>query len=94
MPKNPDHSDTLSALRRAEGQIRGVQRMIEQKEYCIDILTQIAAVKGALARVEKNILRRHFQHCVKDAMASRSEQDTNEKIEEIINLLPLLGKRS
>ncbi len=92
MKQNPDHSDNLSALRRVEGQVRGVQRMVQDKAYCIDILTQIAAVKGALARVEKNILRRHFQHCVKDAMTARSDSDTNDKIEEIINLLPLFGK--
>ncbi|MHC5182577.1 MAG: metal-sensitive transcriptional regulator [Planctomycetota bacterium] len=60
MTTNPDHSDTLSALRRIEGQVRGVQRMVDEKQYCIDILNQIAAVKGALGSVEKRILERHF----------------------------------
>lgn len=92
MSPNPDHSANLNALRRIEGQVRGVQRMIEEKKYCIDILTQIAAVKGALSTVEKRILERHFRHCVKDAITSQSETDTNEKIQEIMNLLPLLGK--
>jgi DNA-binding FrmR family transcriptional regulator len=87
MAKNPDHSDTLSALRRIEGQVRGVQRMVEDKKYCIDILNQVAAVKGALAAVEKRILERHFQHCVKNAMASHSETDTAEKITEIMDLI-------
>ncbi|MHC4287572.1 MAG: metal-sensitive transcriptional regulator [Planctomycetota bacterium] len=87
MVTNPDHSDTLSALRRIEGQVRGVQRMVDEKKYCIDILNQIAAVKGALGTVEKRILERHFQHCVKNAMNSQSETDTSEKISEIMDLI-------
>ncbi|MEN8126997.1 MAG: metal-sensitive transcriptional regulator [Planctomycetota bacterium] len=87
MAANPDHSDVLSALRRVEGQVRGVQRMVEDKKYCIDILNQIAAVKGALGSVEKRILERHFQHCVKNAMTSQSEAETSEKIREIIDLV-------
>jgi DNA-binding FrmR family transcriptional regulator len=87
MVSNPDHSDTLSALRRIEGQVRGVQRMVDEKQYCIDILNQIAAVKGALGAVEKRILERHFQHCVKNAMSSQSESDTSEKIREIMDLI-------
>ena len=87
MVPNPDHSDTLSALRRIEGQVRGVQRMVDEKQYCIDILNQIAAVKGALGTVEKRILERHFQNCVKNAMASQSETDTAEKIGEIMDLI-------
>ena len=86
MAANPDHSETLSALRRIEGQVRGVQRMVEEQKYCIDILNQIAAVKGALGTVEKRILERHFRHCVKDAMAGDSEADTAEKISEIMDL--------
>ena len=92
MTPNPDHSDNLVALRRIEGQVRGVQQMVENKKYCIDILTQIAAIKGALVSVEKKILERHFKHCVKDAIESRSETGTNEKIREIMNLFSLLGK--
>ena len=87
MALNPDHSENIASLRRIEGQVRGVQRMVEDKKYCIDILNQIAAVKGALGTVEKRILERHFQHCVKNAMASQSETDTNEKIAELMDLL-------
>ena len=87
MSTNPDHSGVLSALRRIEGQVRGVQRMVEDKKYCIDILNQIAAVKGALGAVEKHILERHFRHCVKNAMNSQSEADTNEKIAELMDML-------
>ncbi|MHC4905885.1 MAG: metal-sensitive transcriptional regulator [Planctomycetota bacterium] len=87
MATNPDHSEVLSALRRIEGQVRGVQRMVDEKQYCIDILNQIAAVKGALGSVEKRILERHFQHCVKNAMSGDSEADTAEKIAEIMDLI-------
>lgn len=87
MAPNPDHSGTLSALRRIEGQVRGVQRMVDEKKYCIDILNQIAAVKGALGSVEKRILERHFKHCVKDAMSGSSEADAAEKISEIMDLI-------
>lgn len=68
MEKNPDHENNLVALRRIEGQVRGVQRMVEDRKYCIDILNQIYAVKGALARVEERILKKHFQHCIADAI--------------------------
>ena len=87
MATNPDHSEVLSSLRRIEGQVRGVQRMVDEKKYCIDILNQIAAVKGALGTVEKRILERHFQYCVKDAMKSESEAATSEKINEIMDLI-------
>ncbi|MHC4855505.1 MAG: metal-sensitive transcriptional regulator [Planctomycetota bacterium] len=87
MATNPDHSEVLSALRRIEGQVRGVQRMVDEKQYCIDILNQIAAVKGALGSVEKRILERHFQRCVKNAMSGDSEADTAEKIAEIMDLI-------
>lgn len=86
MAKNPDHSDNLVALRRIEGQVHGVQRMVEEKKYCVDILNQVAAIKGALSSVEKAILERHFRHCVKDAITSQSEPETDEKIQEIISL--------
>ena len=92
MATHPDHSDNLASLRRIEGQVRGIQRMVEEKKYCIDIITQISAIKGALWSVEKKILERHFRHCVKDAIESQSKPDTNAKIQEIMDLLPLLGK--
>ena len=59
MKKNPDHQDNLVALRRIEGQVRGVQGMIEKRKYCVDILTQLQAIKGALSRVEEKILDKH-----------------------------------
>ena len=87
MKKNPKHTDNLVALRRIEGQVRGVQRMIEDHKYCIDILTQIQAVHGALARVEEKILEKHFQHCVTEAVLGKSEKEKQQKLDEILKLI-------
>ena len=85
--ENPSHDSNLVALRRIEGQIRGVQRMIEDRKYCIDILNQICAVKGALAKVEERILKRHFEHCVTEAVQGTSEKDKQTKLDEILKLI-------
>ncbi len=77
----------MVALRRIEGQVRGVQRMVEDRKYCIDILNQICAVKGALAKVEERILKKHFQHCVTDAIKGTSEKTKEKKLDEILKLI-------
>jgi len=87
MVENPDHQDNMTALRRIEGQVRGVQRMIANRQYCIDILNQIHAVKGALTRVEEKILQKHFQHCVKTAIMGSSEKEKQQKLDEILKLI-------
>ncbi len=87
MGDNPSHEDNLLALRRIEGQVRGIQRMIEEHQYCIDILNQIYAVKGALAKVEEKILERHFRHCVTQAVKGSSEKQKQEKLDEILKLI-------
>jgi DNA-binding FrmR family transcriptional regulator len=87
MGDNPSHEDNLLALRRIEGQVRGIQRMIEDRQYCIDILNQIYAVKGALAKVEEKILERHFRHCVTQAVKGSSERQKREKLDEILKLI-------
>lgn len=87
MKKNPSHKSNLIALRRIEGQIRGVQRMIESRKYCVDIVNQIYAVKGALARVEEKILEKHFQHCVTEAVRGSSEKEKRQKLDEILKLI-------
>jgi len=92
MSMNPDHVDNLVALRRIEGQVRGVQSMIENRKYCVDILTQIHAIKGALSKVEEKILEKHFQHCVTGALKSSSEKDKQQKIAEIIKLIHQVRK--
>jgi DNA-binding FrmR family transcriptional regulator len=92
MSKNPDHADNLVALRRIEGQVRGVQGMIENRKYCVDILTQIHAIRGALSRVEEKILEKHFQNCVTGALKSSSEKEKQQKITEIIKLIHQVRK--
>jgi len=87
MKKHPNHADNLAALRRIEGQVRGVQRMIKGRKYCIDILTQIHAIKGALSRVEEKILEKHFQHCVSEAIRGTSDKEKQQKMDEILKLI-------
>lgn len=80
------HLEELSALKKIEGQIQGIQRMIENKRYCIDILTQLSAVAGAIMRVEDNILARHLEGCVSRSF-TKGRGEREKKIEEIITLL-------
>jgi DNA-binding FrmR family transcriptional regulator len=87
MTQNPDHQDNVVALKRIEGQVRGVQRMVEDREYCIDILNQIHAVKGALSSVEEKILQKHFRHCVTTAVLGSSEKEKQQKLDEILKLI-------
>jgi CsoR family transcriptional regulator, copper-sensing transcriptional repressor len=74
-------------LLRIEGQVRGLARMVEDERYCIDIVTQISAVRAALKRVEEEVLRDHVGHCVEHAIASGNAEDQREKITELIKLL-------
>ena len=73
-------------LSRIEGQVRGLSRMVEEGRYCIDIVTQISAVRAALRRAEEEILRDHVSHCVEHAIASGNTGDQRKKISEIIEV--------
>jgi DNA-binding FrmR family transcriptional regulator len=75
--------DYLKRLRRIEGQVRGLQGMIERDEYCIDVLTQISSVTKALQSVGLGLLDEHIRHCVRDA-AEESEAAGDEKVEEAV----------
>ena len=77
----------LARLGRIEGQVRGVARMIEDERYCIDVLTQIRAVRAALDKVEQEILHEHLNHCVAHAFHAGSDRDRQIKIEELIEVL-------
>jgi DNA-binding FrmR family transcriptional regulator len=74
-------------LKRIEGQVRGVQRMVEEGRYCVDILTQIDAVTAALGRVQDQILEAHLNHCVADALEGSDTGERREKVDEVVNLL-------
>ena len=68
------HLDEIVPLKRIEGQIRGIQKMIEEKRYCIDILTQLSSIVGAVRRVEENILNRHLRGCVRDSFTKGNKE--------------------
>ncbi len=74
----------LKRLARAEGQVRGVARMVEEDRYCIDILTQLSAVDTALESVALEILDDHVKHCVAGAIASGDEAEAAVKIDELL----------
>ena len=79
-----DKDALVRRLHRIEGQVRGIERMVEDDRYCIDVLTQIAAVKTALESVAMNILDDHVNHCVADAMASGEPDAAAEKSRELL----------
>jgi DNA-binding FrmR family transcriptional regulator len=89
-------SSTKSAvtkrLNRIEGQVRGITRMVDDDRYCIDVMTQISAVRSALRRVEEEVLRDHLSHCVEHAIASGDPADQRQKIAELIEVLGRSGK--
>ena len=85
MKKNPSYKDQIVGLKRVEGQIRGVIKMIEDDKYCIDILNQVKASKSALVTIEANILKKHVKECVKDAISNPLDFDV--KIEELTKLI-------
>lgn len=74
-------------LGRIEGQVRGLSKMVEEDRYCIDIVTQISAVRAALRRVEEEVLKDHVAHCVEHAIASGDQADQREKIAELMAVI-------
>jgi CsoR family transcriptional regulator, copper-sensing transcriptional repressor len=74
----------IKRLHRIEGQVRGIERMVEEERYCIDILTQISAVSTALESVALKLLEDHVSHCVADALASGDRAAADEKSRELL----------
>jgi CsoR family transcriptional regulator, copper-sensing transcriptional repressor len=74
-------------LSRIEGQVRGLQRMVDEDRYCIDVITQIAAVRAALRRVEEEMLRDHVGHCIAHAIASGDREEQSRKVAELMDVL-------
>jgi DNA-binding FrmR family transcriptional regulator len=87
MKQPTTHEEQLQFLKKIEGQVAGIRRMIEEKRYCVDILTQIRSIIGALYRVEGEIFRKHLDGCVVGALKGKSEAEKREKIDEIIELM-------
>lgn len=77
-------ASSIKRLNRIEGQVRGLSRMVEDDRYCIDIVTQIAAARAALRRLEEEILRDHVGHCVEHAIAAGNKAEQRQKIEELM----------
>ncbi len=86
-PHATTHEETLHRLRRIAGQVQGIQRMVDEKHYCIDILTQIQAARSALRAVELQILKKHVDHCVRDAFASGSPAEADRKMDELLQVM-------
>ncbi|MGG5261016.1 metal-sensitive transcriptional regulator [Phycicoccus avicenniae] len=86
-PVHPGYSDTkeahLKRLRRIEGQVRGIARMVDEEAYCIDVLTQVSAVTRALQAVSLGLLEEHVAHCVVDA-ARESDEAAAVKVDEVV----------
>ena len=82
-----DKQRTLDRLARLEGQVRGIAKMVDEDRYCLDILTQTAAVRSALKGVERMVLENHAHHCVEAAIDSGDPAEQREKFNELIGLL-------
>ena len=89
----PRHDDNLARLARIEGQVRGVRRMVEEGDYCIDILTQIQAVRSALQSVGERILRRHMERCVVAAVRNGEPVEISKKLDEVMSVFNRAGGR-
>jgi len=79
-----DKASLIARLHRIEGQVRGIERMVEEERYCIDILTQVAAVNTALESLAVKLLEDHVRHCVAGALASGDAGVAAEKSEELL----------
>lgn len=89
-PRTKAESDKLvSRLKRIEGQVRGIQKMVEDERYCIDILVQISAVNAALKKVGMQVLKRHTTNCVADAI---KRDESEESIDELMKTIELFVK--
>jgi CsoR family transcriptional regulator, copper-sensing transcriptional repressor len=87
-----DKEALIKRLHRIEGQVRGIEKMVEDNRYCIDILTQIAAVNTALEAVAFKILDEHVNHCVAGALASGDEADARQKTSELLEAVHRFAK--
>tara|TARA_B110000858_G_scaffold61740_1_gene71737 strand:- start:116 stop:376 length:261 start_codon:yes stop_codon:yes gene_type:complete len=83
--KHPCHKDQLTSLKRIEGQVRGIQGMVEEGKYCVDILNQIKAVKNSIITVEGKILKTHLRECIKESLEGDDQFDN--KIDEIMKIM-------
>lgn len=86
------HEEQVEFLKKIEGQVRGIQKMIGAKRYCVDIMTQIHSIIGALYRVENEIFKKHIDGCVVNALRSKSRREKEKKIGEVVELISRFRK--
>jgi DNA-binding FrmR family transcriptional regulator len=79
-----DTKATQNRLKRIEGQVRGIQRMVDEDAYCVDVLTQVAAVQTALEQVAVQVLDAHVRHCVAEAVGGDDEAEATERLDELM----------
>ena len=91
MIDNETKVKALGRLRRIEGQVQGIQRMVEEEKYCVDILLQLTAVEGAVEQVQRLLLGRHIESCVADAIRSGSTRDRQKKVDELLEVFSRFG---
>ncbi len=80
-------ASVLKRLQRIEGQVRGLSRMVEEDRYCIDVVTQLSALRAALRAVEEEVLRDHAGHCIEHAIASGNKAEQRRKVAELMDVL-------
>ncbi|HWL05643.1 MAG TPA: metal-sensitive transcriptional regulator [Xanthobacteraceae bacterium] len=90
--QNDVKSSCLKRLKRIEGQVRGLAGMVEDDRYCIDVVTQIAAVRAALRKVEEEVLQDHVAHCVEHAIRSGDQREQRIKVAELMEVLARAGR--
>ena len=93
MSMKTTHKEQLVFLKRIEGQIHGVQKMIEQERYCVDVLTQLHSIAGAILSVEDKIFKKHLEGCVTRALKGKSTLEKYKKIDEVMNLIQRFRKK-
>ena len=84
--KHPDHRAQLNRIRRIRGQLDGIERMIAERRYCPDILSQTRAISSAIRGLESTLLESHIRHCVKDALVSPDEEAAESKLSELLEI--------
>ncbi len=84
---HPDHTSELARLKKIQGQLEGLAKMITEQRYCVDILVQFRAVTAALAAAEKTILDKHIRKCVQKAVESKDKNKIDTKISELMELI-------
>ena len=85
--QHPDHSYALTSLNRVQGQLSGIEKMIQNRRYCVDILVQFRAAMAAMRNLEVEVFNTHLSHCVSDAVRLRNPKEVKQKIAELTELL-------